>query len=111
MDWADAANAVWVEDEQATKILSRSVAHTVEGFTEWGRWLDEQRAAGVEVWAAIEKPDGRVVDRLLDHGVVVFAINPKASVAPAIGFAPARRRAIPSMRGSWPRSSGRITTI
>ncbi|PYN73709.1 MAG: hypothetical protein DMD97_19260 [Candidatus Rokuibacteriota bacterium] len=79
VDWADAADAVWVEDEQATKILSRSVAHTVEGFTEWGRWLDEQRAAGVEVWAAIEKPDGRVVDLLLDHGVVVFAINPKAA--------------------------------
>jgi transposase len=67
-----------VEDEQATKILSRSVAHTVEGFTEWGRWLDEQRAAGVELWAAIEKPEGRVVDFLLDHGVIVFAINPKA---------------------------------
>jgi transposase len=78
VDWADAADAVWVEDEQATKILSRSVAHTVEGFTEWGRWLDEQRAAGVELWAAIEKPEGRVVDFLLDHGVIVFAINPKA---------------------------------
>lgn len=79
VDWADGADAIWVEDEQATKILSRSVAHTVEGFTEWGRWLDEQRAAGVELWAAIEKPEGRVVDFLLDHGVVVFAINPKAS--------------------------------
>jgi transposase len=79
VDWADAADAVWVEDEQATKIMSRSVAHTVESATEWGRWLDEQRTAGVELWAAIEKPDGRVVDFLLDHGVVVFAINPKAS--------------------------------
>jgi transposase len=79
VDWADAADAVWVEDEQATKILSRSVPHTVEGFTEWGRWLDEQRATSVELWAAIEKPEGRVVDFLLDHGVVVFAINPKAS--------------------------------
>ena len=78
VDWADAADAVWVEDEQATKILSRSVAHTVGDLTEWGRWLDEQRAAGVELWAAIEKPDGRVVDFLLDHGVVVFAVNPKA---------------------------------
>src|SRR5712692_9413704 len=78
VDWADSADAVWVEDEQATKILSRSVAHTVDGFTEWGRWLDEQRAAGVELWAAIEKPEGRVVDFLLDHGVIVFAVNPKA---------------------------------
>jgi hypothetical protein len=67
VDWADASDAVWVEDEHATKILSRSFAHTVDGFTDWGRWLDEQRAAGVELWAAIEKPDGRGVDFLLDH--------------------------------------------
>src|SRR5947208_16197454 len=78
VDWADAADAVWAEDEHATKILSRSVAHTVEATTEWGRWLDEQRAAGVELWAAIEKPEGRAVDFLLDHGVLVFAVNPKA---------------------------------
>jgi transposase len=54
------------------------VAHTPEAVAEWGRWLDEQRAAGTELWAAIERPDGRVVDVLLDHGVVVFPINPKA---------------------------------
>ena len=76
VDWADAVDEIWVEDEQATKILGRSVAHTVEALTEWGRWLDEQRAQGVELWAAIEKPEGRVVDFLLDHGVVVFALNP-----------------------------------
>ena len=28
--------------------------------------------------AAIERPDGRVVDFLLDHGVVVYPVNPKA---------------------------------
>jgi transposase len=78
VDWADAADAIWVEDEQATKILTRQVAHTVEALTEWGRWLDEQRAQGIELWAAIEKPEGRVVDFLLDHGVVVFAFNPMA---------------------------------
>jgi hypothetical protein len=111
VDWADGADAVWVEDESATKILSRSVAHTIEGFTEWGRWLDEQRAAGVELWAAIEKPDGRVVDFLLEHGVVVFAINPKASDRARDRFRASASKAIPSTRGSWPRSSGPITTI
>lgn len=34
--------------------------------------------AGVELWAAIERPDGRVVDFLLDHGVVGSPVNPKA---------------------------------
>jgi transposase len=78
VDWADTAHAVWVEDDDATKILSRSVPQTVEGLSEWGRWLDEQRAGGIELWAAIEKPEGRIVDFLLDHGVLVFAVNPKA---------------------------------
>lgn len=78
VDWADAEHAVYVEDETGTKIMSRTVLHTVDGLTEFGRWLDERRAAGRELWAAIEKPEGRIVDFLLDHGVVVFAINPKA---------------------------------
>ena len=32
---------------------------------------------GLELWAAIERPEGRVVDFLLDHGVVVYPVNPK----------------------------------
>src|SRR2546425_6400303 len=78
LDWADAEHAVWVEDENATKIVGRIVPHTAEGLSAWGRWLDERRAEGIELWAAIERPDGRIVDFLLDHGVVVFPINPKA---------------------------------
>jgi transposase len=78
VDWADAEHAVWVDDEMGTKVMSRTVPQTVEGLTDFGRWLDERRAAGREVWAAIEKPDGRIVDFLLDHGVVVYPINPKA---------------------------------
>jgi transposase len=76
VDWADAEHAVWVEDDAGTKVLSRTVPQTVEGLADFGRWLDERRAAGHELWAAIEKPEGRIVDFLLDHGVVVFAINP-----------------------------------
>jgi len=78
VDWADAEHAVWVEDEAGTKIMTRTVPETVVGLAEFGRWLDDRRAAGRERWAAIEKPDGRIVDFLLDHGVVVFPINPKA---------------------------------
>jgi transposase len=78
VDWADAAHAVWVEDDEGTRVVSRAVPHTAEGLAEWGRWLDEQRATGIELWAAIERPDGRVVDSLLDHGVVIFPVNPKA---------------------------------
>jgi transposase len=77
VDWADGEHAVWVEDETGTKVLSRRVSETVAGLVEFGRWLDEQRTAGHELWAAIEKPEGRIVDFLLAHGVVVFPVNPK----------------------------------
>ena len=78
VDWADQTHAVWVVDEGGTKITARTVPHTAEGLSEWGRELDEWRARGIERWAAIERREGRVVDFLLDHGVVVYPVNPKA---------------------------------
>ncbi len=78
VDWADREHAVWVDADAGVKIMSRSVPQTVEGLADFGRWLDERRAAGGELWAPIEKPEGRIVDFLLDHGVVVYAVNPKA---------------------------------
>src|SRR6266496_223944 len=77
VDWADQTHAVWVVDASGTKITARTVPHTAAGFSEWGRELDEWRAQGIERWAAIERPEGRVVDFLLDHGVVVYPVNPK----------------------------------
>lgn len=78
VDWADQGHAVWVGDEAGAKIAEMQVEHTAEGLSEFGRWLHERRAEEIELWAAIEKPEGRVIDFLLDHGVVVFPINPKA---------------------------------
>lgn len=78
VDWADQTHAVWIVNEQGVKVASHTVPHTAAGLSEWGRELDEWRAQGIELWAAIERPEGRVVDFLLDHGVVVYAVNPKA---------------------------------
>jgi transposase len=78
VDWADQTHAVWAVDEGGTKIGARTVPHTAAGLSEWGLELDEWRAQGIELWAAIERPEGRVVDFLLDHGVVVYPVNPKA---------------------------------
>jgi transposase len=78
VDWADQTHAVWVVAEDGTKIAARAVAHTAEGLSEWGRELDQWRAQGLDLWAAIERPDGRIVDFLLDHSVVVYPVNPKA---------------------------------
>lgn len=78
VDWADKVHAVWVSGEGGEKVAQMAVNQTVAGLSELGRWLYERRGEGSELWAAIEKPEGRIVDFLLDHGVVVYPINPKA---------------------------------
>jgi len=78
VDWADQMHAVWVVAADGTKITARTVSHTAEGLSDWGRELDQWRAQGIELWAAIERREGRVVDFMLDHGVVVYPVNPKA---------------------------------
>ena len=78
VDWADKVHQVWVGDFQGNKVAEMKVAQTPEGMSEFSRWLHERRAQGIELWASIEKPEGRIVDFLLDDGVVVYPINPKA---------------------------------
>ena len=78
LDWGDRLHQVYVGDHEGKKVRELKVPETVEGLAEIGRWLDEKRAEGFELWAAIEKPAGRIVDFLLDHGVEVYPVNPKA---------------------------------
>ena len=78
VDWADKSHQLYAADESGKKIKELEVQQTAERLAEFGRWLDERRSAGTELWAAIEKPQGRIVDFLLDHGVVVYPVNPKA---------------------------------
>lgn len=77
VDWADEIHQIWVGNEVGEEVREMEVKQTVEAMAELGRWLDEKRAEGTELWAAIEKPEGRIVDFLLDHGVVVHPVNPK----------------------------------
>lgn len=78
VDWADKSHQLYVADESGKKIKELEVQQTPEEMAELGRWLDESRAQGIELWAAIEKPEGRLVEFLLDHGVAVYPVNPKA---------------------------------
>ena len=79
VDWADKVHQVYVGDQDGTEIAEMKVQETAEGLAEFGRWLDERRAEEIELWAAIEKPQGRIVDFLLDHGVKIYPVNPKAA--------------------------------
>ena len=78
VDWADEFHQVWVSDTEGKKVAEITIEQSVKGLSEFGRWLHERKAEGIELWASIEKPHGRIVDFLLDHGVVVYPVNPKA---------------------------------
>lgn len=78
VDWGDRLHQVYVGDDKGKKVREIKVPESVRGLAEIGRWLNEKRAEGFELWAAIEKPAGRIVDFLLDHGVEVYPVNPKA---------------------------------
>jgi transposase len=78
VDWADKFHQVWVSDAQGQRVAEKKVVENVQGLAEFSRWLNESRTQGIEFWAAIEKPQGRIVDFLLDHGVMVYPVNPKA---------------------------------
>jgi transposase len=77
VDWADRVHQLYGGDENGIKVMEMKVQESHDGMAELGRWLDQSRAEQVELWAAIEKPHGRIVDFLLDHGVVVYSVNPK----------------------------------
>ena len=78
VDWGNQTHQLYAGDQSGGEIKEMTVQQTPEEMAELGHWLDQSRAKGIELWAAIEKPHGRIVDFLLDHGVVVYPVNPKA---------------------------------
>lgn len=72
VDWASEEHAVCVVDEGGLRVLERTVAHDERGLAELCHALP---ALGVER-VALERPDGLVVERLLDAGLAVVAIHP-----------------------------------
>ena len=73
IDWASTDHAVAILDHRGTQVERFTITHTTSGLRELVRRL--RRAGVFEV--AIERPDGPVVDALLEAelGVVVIAPN------------------------------------
>ncbi len=72
IDWARDDHAVSVVDARGREISRRTVAHTAAGLRELVSILAGAGAGE----AAIERPDGPVIDALLDAGVTVVVISP-----------------------------------
>jgi transposase len=82
IDWASAAHEVCVSDEG--RVVERfSASHDEEGIAALTRRLGRVGIARV----AIERPDGILVERLLDAGIEVLAIHPNQVKAARPRFA------------------------
>jgi transposase len=78
IDWATQSYSVCLLDGEGRRVGEREFAHGGAGLTELRDWLLEKtKAAPGQIAVAIETPHGPVVEMLLEHGFVVFAINPK----------------------------------
>ncbi|MGH2690991.1 MAG: IS110 family transposase, partial [Actinomycetota bacterium] len=77
IDWASEEHAVCVLDDAGRKVASHTVAHSAAGFEDLVKRLRQlQDPPGLPV--AIERPDGRLVDRLLEAGHPVVPVSSNA---------------------------------
>jgi transposase len=72
VDWARDDHAVSVVDDRGREIDRRTVEHSAAGLRELLETLNQNRVGEV----AIERPDGPVIDTLLEAGITVVVISP-----------------------------------
>jgi len=77
IDWAATEHAVCVLDRAGRKVAAFTIAHTAIGFTGLATRLGKL-ADTENVPVAIERPDGRLVDALLEAGHPVVPVKPNA---------------------------------
>jgi len=86
IDWASTEHALCVVDETGARLRERLVDHDEAGITGLCRELTEMGVARV----AIERPDGILVDRLLEAGLTVIAVHPNQAKAARERYSVAR---------------------
>jgi transposase len=77
IDWAAETHAVCVMDAAGTIVAGFTIEHSADGIAELARRLARYGDPG-DVPVAIERPDGRLVDLLLEAGHPVVPVKPNA---------------------------------
>jgi transposase len=77
VDWASAKHDVVVQDEAGEELLAASFAHDEKGLRSLCRALVRMKVTLV----AIERPDGLLVERLLDAGLRLLPLHPNQVAA------------------------------
>ncbi|MGE3288170.1 MAG: IS110 family transposase [Pseudonocardia sp.] len=78
IDWAAESHAVCVLHAAGRVHVEFVIAHSAEGFAELLARLGRLAEQRVEVPVGIERPDGRLVDALLEAGHPVVPVSPNA---------------------------------
>jgi transposase len=77
IDWATQAHEVCVLDGSGRILGQKAFLNNAEGLEALVHWLIELAGGVVKAIAvAIERPDGLVVEALLDYGIAVYTLNP-----------------------------------
>jgi Transposase len=84
IDWSSDKHDVLVSDEAGVELVSATYAHDEKGLTALCGVLVRLEVGLV----AIERPDGLLVERLLDAGLRVLALHPTRSRRRVSGPAP-----------------------
>ena len=77
IDWAEAEHAACVMDAAGAVLRRLRVPHTAAGLGRLRAAIAEHEPDPGVVLVAIERPDGLVVDALIDAGYRLYALNPK----------------------------------
>jgi transposase len=77
IDWASETHDVLVADEDGDEVLVARYAHDEKGLTALCRMLVRLEV----VLVAVERPDGLLVERLLDAGLRILALHPNKVAA------------------------------
>jgi len=85
IDWAKDTHDVFVADGEGERLWAETVCHDEAGITKLCRTLVTLRVQRV----AVERPDGLLVERLLDAGLTVIAMHPNQVAAARPRFRPA----------------------
>jgi transposase len=86
IDWASAEHALCVVDGTGERLRERLVNHSEAGIASLCRELVSLEVERV----AIERPDGILVDRLLEAGLTVIAVHPNQAKAARERYSVAR---------------------
>ena len=78
IDWGSQTHQVCWWDPATGVAVQRAFPHGYAGLARLVGWLRERSAEVQALAVAIEVPHGPVVEALLDAGIAVYAINPKA---------------------------------